>query len=192
MIEKEEGMKDESTFMEKARQGDREAFKELIKFYQQKVYCLAYSILHNREDAQDVVQETFVRIHKKIHLYRRGNNFQAWLFRITKNICLDYYRKNKKNRQHREQDFSLNEKIVAGGNCSVDEKSAELKKIVSSCLEKLSPRQRLVFAMKHFNGFCFQEIAQTLGIAQGTVKSLHFKALQNLRVLLKPYLGREL
>ncbi|MFW6161000.1 MAG: RNA polymerase sigma factor, partial [Acidobacteriota bacterium] len=179
MNEKGIGIEDESTFVEKAKQGDRDAFMELIKFYQQKVYRLAYSILQNREDVLDVVQETLVRVHEKIHLYRRGNNFQAWIFQITKNLCVDHYRKNIRKRQQLEADFSLNEDKLAGGNSSDDKRSTEIKKIFSSCLEKLSPRQRLVFAMKHFNGFCFQEIAQTLGIAQGTVKSLHFKALQN-------------
>ncbi|MBN2408361.1 MAG: sigma-70 family RNA polymerase sigma factor, partial [Candidatus Aminicenantes bacterium] len=79
--------------LDRAREGDRQAFKEIVSLYQQKVFLLAYSILRNREDALDVVQETFMRLYQRFDAYEREGNFQAWLLQIAKNLSIDYFRK---------------------------------------------------------------------------------------------------
>ncbi|NOR15163.1 MAG: sigma-70 family RNA polymerase sigma factor, partial [Candidatus Aminicenantes bacterium] len=80
--------------VEKIRSDDREAFKTLTSLYQKKVYLLAYSFFRNRDDALDIVQETFLRLYQKADMYKEGHSFQNWLLQIAKNLCIDYYRKH--------------------------------------------------------------------------------------------------
>jgi len=172
--------------LEKAREGDRAAFKTVVSLYQQRVFLLAYSILRHREDAMDIVQETFLRLYLKLESFEREKSFQAWLFRITKNLCIDYYRKNYSRRNGLQSVRRIKEMNVVADDGPDNPASSDLRQVFSRSLEKLGDRQRLVFVMKHYNGLQYQEIAQVLKISVGTVKSLHFKAVQNLRRLLGP------
>ena len=175
--------------LEKARSGDRQAFKALIVLHQQKVYLLAYSLLRNREDATDIVQETFIRLFEKLEACDPRKNFQGWLLQITKNLCIDYYRKNYGRRRESESGRSLEEINPAAPPGDSSPAGFDLRQAFSRALDRLGERQRLVFVMKHYNGLDYREIAQILDISIGTVKSLHFKAVRNLRVLLSPQLG---
>jgi RNA polymerase sigma-70 factor (ECF subfamily) len=181
---------DINDLVERIKKGDREAFMTVTRHYQRKVFLLAYSYLRNKEDALDVVQETFLRLHQKAHLFRKGRNFQNWLLQMAKNICIDTYRKHhSKDREFRSK-RSIEEIDPSFNHGSHDHSSSDLKEIFSGCLEKLSDKQRMIFVMKHYNHLQYSEIAQILDIALGTVKSLHFKAVRNLRTLMSPYLGR--
>jgi len=180
---------DISSLVEKIKSGDREAFMTVISLYQKRIFLLAFSFFHNREDAMDIVQDTFLRLHQKIHSFRSGENFQNWLFQIAKNLCIDYYRKNYSKRK----EWGI-EKDVDKINSSLQSKhdsnlSSDLREIFSQCIKKLAEKQRMVFVLKHYNQLKYKEIAQVMKIAPGTAKSLHFKAIQNLRGLVSPYLG---
>ncbi|MEA2006224.1 MAG: RNA polymerase sigma factor [Acidobacteriota bacterium] len=176
------------TLVEKIKEGDREAFMAVTHLYQKKVYMLAYSYFQNTEDAMDIVQETFLRLYQKVNLFKKEKNFQNWLLQIAKNLCIDHYRKNYK----RNKEWGWKEDIDEAHLIDYKEldchRSKDLKLIISICLKKLPERQRMVFLMKHYNNLHYREIAQIMKIALGTVKSLHFKAAQNLRVLMSPYL----
>lgn len=177
--------------LEKAGEGDRQAFKGIVLLHQQKVFLLAYSILRNREDALDVVQETFMRLYQKLDAYERERNFQAWLLQIAKNLSIDYYRKHHGKRREIESDRRVEELQLAADDHRSNPESSELRQVISRNLERLGERQRLIFVMKHFNGLEYREIAQVLGISVGTVKSLHFKAVRNLKNWLSPQLGMQ-
>jgi RNA polymerase sigma-70 factor (ECF subfamily) len=184
--------KDEiAILIEKAGAGDRPAFKSIVTTYQQKIFLLAFSFLRNREDAQDVVQETFMRLYQKLEVYDREKDFQSWLLQIAKNLCIDYYRKNISKRRAMESNASLDGLNLAAPRGESDPEDADLREVFSRGLARLGERQRLVFVMKHYNGLDYREIAQVMSISLGTVKSLHFKAVQNLRSLLSPQLGLE-
>ena len=182
---------DVQVLLEKARQGDRAAFKAIVSLYQQKVFLLAYSVLRNREDALEIVQETFLRVYLKLGSYDKERSFQAWLLRIAKNLCIDYYRKNYSQRSELESARSVEEMNIAAADGSGNPASSDLRQVLSRSLERLADRQRLIFVMKQYNGLQYQEIAQVLKISVGTAKSLHFKAVQNLRRLLGPHLRLE-
>jgi len=154
---------------ERAKQGDREAFMTITNLFQKNVFQLAYSFFQDREDALDIVQETFLRLYRKLDYYEKGESFKSWILQITKNLCIDRYRKNHKK-----------------------EADMDIKRIVENCLKQLPERQRMIFVMKHYNELKYTEIAETLGIAVGTAKSLNFKAVNKLRELMNPYLGRQL
>jgi RNA polymerase sigma-70 factor (ECF subfamily) len=174
-----------------AATGDREAFKTIVSLHQQQVFLLAYSVLRNREDALDIVQETFMRLYQKFDVYEKEGNFRAWLLQIAKNLCIDYYRKHYARRRELESEKPLDEMVLASSDSGADSTSSDMGRAVSRSLEQLGDRQRLVFVMKHYNGLDYREIAEILNIRLGTVKSLHFKAVRNLRRLLGPQLGME-
>jgi RNA polymerase sigma-70 factor (ECF subfamily) len=175
--------------LESIKRGDREAFMELTRLYQKRIFLLAFSFFHNREDAMDIVQETFLRLYQKLHSFREGKNFQNWIFQIAKNLCIDHYRKNHSKRKAWATDKSVEEMSLSSQNGHDPNRASDLKEIFSRCLERLAEKQRMVFVLKHYNQLKYKEIAQVLNISQGTVKSLHFKAVRNLRGIISPYLG---
>lgn len=178
-----------ASLLERIQKGDREAFMTIIRLYQQKVFVMAYSILRNREDALDAVQETFLRLYQKAGLYKPGNSFQGWLLQMAKNISIDSYRKHQKKRQEWETSKPLEEIPVGVEDGASDSAASDLRSAFSRSVEKLAERQKMVFVMRHYNELQFNEISETMRISVGTAKSLHFKAVRNLRKWLAPELG---
>ena len=175
--------------VERIKDGDREAFMTVTSLYQKKVFLLAFSFFRNREDALDIVQETFLRFYQKAQLFQKGKNFQNWLLQIAKNLCIDHYRKH----HNKQSEYGSGEDVENMAHPQDNEsafKSVDLKLIFSRSLKKLTEKQRMIFIMKQYNQLKYTEIAQILDISVGTVKSLHFKAVQNMRVAVAPYLGR--
>jgi RNA polymerase sigma-70 factor (ECF subfamily) len=178
-----------AALIDRVKAGDREAFMNVTNLYQKKVFLLAYSFFNNRDDALDIVQETFLRFFQKAHMFKKGRNFQSWLLQIAKNLCIDHYRKHHSKNHLFETERDVEDINPGPENSLTKNESVELRDAFSRCLVKLTEKQRLIFVLKHYNQLEYKEIAQVLNIASGTVKSLHFKAVQNLRVLIKPYLG---
>ena len=170
------------------RRGDREAFLTIIRLYQKKVFQMAYGFFGNRDDALDIVQETFLRVHEKASLFQEGHGLQNWVLQVAKNICVDYYRKNYRRRKELESSQSLDEMNLAAESGPHPAENSDLQRILGLCINKLAQRQRLIFVMRHYQELRNEEIAQALNISLGTVKSLHFKAIRNLRSMLAPYL----
>ena len=160
----------------------------LTRLYQKKVFVLTYSFFRNKEDALDLLQETFLRLFQKIHTYQQGRNFEGWLLQIAKNLCIDHYRKTASKRRALETDKPVDELNVPDTRGQETCVNSDFKEILTRCVDKLAERQRMIFIMRHYNQMKNEEIAQVLNISPGTVKSLHFKAIQNLRALVSPYL----
>lgn len=177
--------------IEKIKNGDREAFVTMTRLYQRKVFALAYSFFRNKEDALDIVQETFLRVYQKIEQFKKGRNFQNWLLQITKNLCIDFYRKRQNKDHYLNEGMDISELNVRDPQAEETHNASDINRILSNCIKRLSEKQRMVFVMKQYNQLEYSEIAQILNVATGTVKSLHFKATQNLRTLASPYLGSQ-
>jgi len=178
-----------ASLLERIQAGDREAFMTVIRLYQQKVFVMAFSILRDREDALDAVQETFLKLYQKAGLYKPGNSFQGWLLQMAKNVSIDSYRKNRKKRREWETTTPLDDIPVAVEDRAGDSAHSDLRIAFSRSVETLAERQRMVFVMRHYNELPFNEISAAMRISVGTAKSLHFKAVQNLRKRLSPVLG---
>jgi len=191
-VKREVEHEDVYTLVDKIKEGDREAFMTLTSLYQKKVFLLAFSFFRNKEDALDIVQETFLRLYEKVKMFQRGKNFQNWLLQIAKNLCIDYYRKNYSKNKEWDRNKPIEEMNLPVQNSYDPLSSSDLREIISTCLKKLAEKQRMIFVMRHYNQLKYREIAQILDISLGTAKSLHFKAVQNLRGLMAPYLGRQL
>lgn len=178
-----------ASLLERIQGGDREAFMAVIRLYQQKVFVMAYSVLRNREDALDAVQETFLRLYQRAGLYKPGSSFQAWILQMAKNISIDSYRKHRKKKLEWETSRPLDEIPIASEDRAVDSADSDLRRAFARSVETLAERQRLVFIMRHYNELQFNEISEAMRISVGTAKSLHFKAVRNLRKRLAPVLG---
>ena len=177
---------------ERAKNGDREAFVAITRQYQKSVFQLSYSFFQNREDALDIVQETFLKIYQKIHYYEAGRSFKNWILQVAKNLCIDRYRKNHKKHDQKALGGDEIEEVHLTDEKGTERNSdTDIKIIMAKCLKQLPERQRMIFVMKHYNELKYKDIAETLGIAVGTVKSLNFKAVNKLRNLINPYLGRQ-
>jgi RNA polymerase sigma-70 factor (ECF subfamily) len=105
---------------------------------------------------------------------------------IAKNLCIDYYRKNYSRAKEFQSDKDVEEVHVPAQKDKNSQSYSDLKRVFGECLDRLTEKQRLIFVMKHYNNLEYKEIAQILRISVGTVKSLHFKAVQNLRALMTP------
>jgi len=178
-----------AALVDRVRAGDRDAFLTIVQTYQQKVFAMAYAMLRNREDALDVVQETFFRLHQKIGTYRPESGFQPWLLQIARHLAIDYYRKHLQDDRAHASHLSLEDARVATESNPAAERSVDLRQVLSRGVGRLAERQQRVFVLRHYEELQFHEIAEALDISVGTAKSLHFKAVQNLTKWLTPYLG---
>ncbi len=191
-VEREAGAAEIAALLEKVQAGDREAFMTVTRLYQRKVFVMAYSILRDREDALDAVQETFLRLYQRAALYKPGRSFQGWLLQIAKNISIDHYRRNRKKRREWEVAAPVDAlPLAAPPGREGDSTAADLRRAFARSVDALAERQKMVFIMRHYNELQFHEISEAMKISVGTAKSLHFKAVQNLRKRLAPVLGIE-
>lgn len=173
--------------VDRIKNGDREAFMKIVAAYQQKIFVLAYSLVRNREDALDLVQEVFLRLYEKVQSYRPGESFQAWLMQIARNLSIDFLRRSKTRKRDSLDGLDLDRADLAADREDPDR--FQTGELIRRAVLALPEKQRLVFILHHFDELKYEEIAERLGIALGTVKSLHFKAIQNLRKALSPSLG---
>jgi RNA polymerase sigma-70 factor (ECF subfamily) len=178
-----------AALIDRVRTGDHDAFLAIVQTYQQKVFAMAYAMLRNREDALDVVQETFFRLHQKIGTYRPGSGFQAWLLQIARHLAIDYYRKHLQDDRAHASGLSPEEAPAAADPRPDAEKAVDLRQVLSRGVGRLAERQQRVFVLRHYEELQFHEIAEDMGISVGTAKSLHFKAVQNLKKWLTPFMG---
>jgi RNA polymerase sigma-70 factor (ECF subfamily) len=175
--------------------GDAKAFQELVERHKKKVYYLAYDITGDHHEAEDVSQEVFVKVFRSLNTFRRDAKMSSWLYKITVNASLDSLRK-KPSRP--DVPIDILEKVDVGdnplgGRTDLDpERRAEsllLQRHISKALQKVSPKERSVFVMRHYNDLKIREIAEVLNISTGTVKALLFRAIKKLRKELSIYRG---
>jgi RNA polymerase sigma-70 factor (ECF subfamily) len=182
---------DENVIVDQIRSGQVQAFQELVDQYKKKVYYLAYDMMGNHEDAEDVSQEVFLRAFRFMKDFRGDAKLSSWLYRITHNVCIDQRRKKPL------AIISLNPDPELGvAEMEIEDKSSGpqetlqarmLQKDIQKALDVLTPRERSVFVMRHYNDMMVREIAEILKISDGTVKSLLFRAVRRLRKALAPY-----
>lgn len=163
--------------------GDDAAFDELVRRYQGRVYAVAYRITVNREDALDVAQETLLKAYRKIGTWQPTRGFLPWLMRLTTNQAIDHLRRQ---RRHRHEPFEDALRDDAPGEPAPQETEREVRANeidgrIHAALVVLSPTQRAVFAMRHYEGLALADIAEALGCTVGSVKVHLFRALKKLQ-----------
>ncbi|UCE41319.1 MAG: RNA polymerase sigma factor [Candidatus Aminicenantes bacterium] len=181
----------ERAIVQSAQQGNTEAFRMLFEQNRKRIFALAYQYTKNKEDAEDILQETFIKTYNYLDKYKIENDtsFSSWIYRIGINCSIDYLRKKK----HKKEDFSDWDKWekTIGSNHSNPEHTIGLEQLrekISNLVAKLSPRQRMVFILKHYQQFSIKEIAEYLDCSEGSVKKQLFRAVSAIRSPLKKYL----
>ena len=193
-------LKDEELVV-RAQENDREAMEEFVSRYQQKAYAIAYQMCSgDREEAQDLTQEAFLRVFRNIGTFRGNSSFSTWFYRIVVNTCLDGRRRRRRRDRvfsfwrprQREEEPSKGEigeqpDMVAENDPLAALTGRELALEIRKALTSLPERQRMIFQLKVFQGMSIREIAQVMGTAEGTVKSHLFRATHFLRAALKDW-----
>lgn len=183
-------LKEEKELIKKVKNGNKFAFNTLVKNYQQKIYHLARRIVMNHEDADEVVQETFIKAYINISKYSEEYKFYTWLYRIAVNTSLTLLKKKKYRGVSLEK---LTEdghfQPTSGDDTQQSSRNSELKKLVKEALKSLSPQLRTVFILRTWEEMSYKEIAQTLKISEGTVMSRLNRARDKLRKILKKTVG---
>jgi RNA polymerase sigma-70 factor (ECF subfamily) len=177
-------IQEENELIRLVQQGNHQAFTELITLYQQKVFKLAFGFFQDRDDAMEIVQETFLRVYEKIDRFNRSNKqtaFQNWVFRIAYNLCIDFYRKFKKQKTDEKELYEFyesQERETTNPEDQIDR--VHFRHTIKKCMMQLSKRQQMVFLLKHYSNLKHQEISGILNLSVGTVKSLYHRAVKNL------------
>jgi len=184
---------DEAALIRAAQGGDQDAFEQLVRGYDQGVLRLAYRLLRSTEDAYDVYQEAFLRVHRNLHQFRFDCSFQTWLYRIVTNLCLDGLRKRKVRKEEpttvvtsdgpRDR-MAIVEDEAAGNDPQRKLLSAELRERIDKALGDLTPRERMVFEMRHYDGMRLRAIGEALGTTEEAAKNCLFRATQKMRTAL--------
>ena len=177
-----------------AQKGDQSAFEELVYRYDRNVLSITIKYANNEDDAKDLYQEVFIRVYRGIRNFKFQSEFSTWLFRITTNVCLTYKSRSKEhlkvsidNDFDDENEFSTIKELVYDGSSPEEIVSgANLGDIVNAAVESLSPKQKMTFILKHYEGYKIREIAEMLNCKEGTVKKYLFDAIKNLREKLSP------
>jgi len=175
----------------RARAGDSDAFRLLVEQHSRLVFRVAYRMTGNEHDADDVVQETFLRAYKQLGRFEERANFGTWLHRIAVNCALDLLR--SRGRLDRHYGGDPEEAEMMGAISSSDPQqdrlllSAELRSHVTAAMEKLSGNERTAFVLRHFEGMPVEEIGKTLGIQVNAAKHTIFRAVRKLRESLEPF-----
>ena len=186
---------DDHALVRDAQVGDRLAFEELVRRYDREVLRLALNLVHRSEDARDIYQESFLRVYRNLHRFRFECSFYTWLYRIVTNVALDHLRRRSSRREDQapvseefdgtSRDFfdrqpesnaaSNPERVVLG---------QELGQRIQEAIDRLSPRERVVFELKHYQGLKLRVIGEMLGTSEETVKNSLFRATRKLRASL--------
>jgi RNA polymerase sigma-70 factor, ECF subfamily len=173
----------------RARQGDSEAFRALVERHSQRVFRLAFRMTGNEQDAEDVVQESFLRAYRQLGRFESRANFGTWLYRIVANCSVDLMRaRQARHDQVRAEPLEPVAQTSAVGGPDPERlaTSAEIKRRVQQALGALSPLERAAFTLRHYEGRSIDEIGRTLGLGTSAAKHSVFRAVKKLRVALQP------
>ena len=176
----------ELTIIRRVQHGDVNAFELLVAAYEKNVFNVALQMLGNREDAQDMTQEAFLKAYNSLSSFRGDSKFSSWLYRIVSNVCLDF-----KRRQGRRPSSSLTVEDDEGETLELDiadeSQSPEAllerkltREAVRRGLQELPDEQRQILLLREIQGMSYEEIGEAMGLEEGTVKSRNFRARKKL------------
>ena len=180
----------ETELIRRVRSGDQEAFAELVSLYRDRIHRLVYGLLRDRDEAEDVTQEVFIKAFYRISSYKGQSAFYTWLYRVAVNAATDWRKKWWKRKG-----LSLSESPT-GPEGIPDERARperlahgrELGQYLEESLKRLPEKYRTILVLREFEGLSYQEIARVLKLRKGTVESRLFRARERLKSLMEPYM----
>ncbi len=182
---------DDTMLVREAQRGSRTAFEELVRHYDQAVLRLALHLTGSEHEAQDIYQEAFLKAYKNIGRFRFECSFYTWIYRIVTNLCLDGIRKKQVRKEDAPvamdsegEQYDVLAQVAdgrAGANPERDLMRRELGGKITKALDKLTPRERMVFELKHYHGLKLRTVGEVLNTTEETAKNTLFRATQKLR-----------
>jgi RNA polymerase sigma-70 factor (ECF subfamily) len=184
----------------RCQKGDNEAFRTLVEKYHKKAYSIALGMVHNPEDAMDITQEAFIKVHKYIDNFKGSSSFYTWLYRIVINLCIDFLR-----REGKYSNVGYDDTLPHGSDPTAESTLShtsdevlnpgqelgrkEVGEKILAAIEHLSANHRAVIVMREVEGLSYREMAKILGCSQGTIMSRLHHARFKLRKMLKDYMN---
>jgi RNA polymerase sigma-70 factor, ECF subfamily len=190
---------DDQHLIARAQAGERAAFETLVHRYDRDVLRLILNVLRSPEEARDVYQDAFLKIYRNLHRFRLESSFYTWIYRIVTNTCLDHLRKRRCRPEDQAPEvaigsrdegqsvdfFDRQQELRAEGNPEQRVLGEEIGQHIETALASLSPRERMIFEMKHHEGLKLRVIGEALGTSEETVKNSLFRATRKLRAQLQ-------
>jgi RNA polymerase sigma-70 factor (ECF subfamily) len=184
----------EAALIRAAQQRDHDAFEQLVRLHDRSVLRLAMNLLRSEEDARDAYQEAFLRVYRRLDSFNFQSSFHTWLYRIVTNVCLDMLRRKSVRKEQTVKDapegnaLDLIERAPDGRAGSDPDRVLAGRQLAASigvAMRDLSPKERMVFEMKHFEGLRLRVIGEMLSISEEAAKNCLFRATRKLRGALK-------
>lgn len=188
---------DDTALVARARAGDEDAFRELVEAHGRDLFRLAYRMTGDRESAEDVVQESFLKAYKSLRRFDLKSRFSTWLYRIAANSATDLLRRRERCGERRRREAGADAGDPFGALESVEPGplrlavSAEIERRVERGLARLTPLERTAFVLRHFEQRSIAEIGRVLGSRTNATKQAVFRAVQKLREDLAPLVEEE-
>lgn len=194
-IENQSLAQDEKALVRRCLTGHEGAFEELVERFQNMVYNVAYRFLGGREEAEDLTQEVFLKVYYALKTFRRASSLKTWIYRITTNMSLNRLKKLRRRFHHRQvsldaplaQELPPLSEAIADGSPGPDSgvRSSQIQKRLQKALDELSDEQKAVVILRDIEGLSYEEIADSLGINIGTVKSRLARGRSNVQEKLR-------
>jgi RNA polymerase sigma-70 factor, ECF subfamily len=189
---------EDAALIARAQGGERAAFDALVRRYDRDVLRLILRVVHSQEQASDLYQEAFLRIYRNLHRFRLESSFYTWIYRIVTNVCLDHLRRRRSRPEDQapaiEADTSRTQLMDFFDNRPDPQVNPEQRLLgreigehIDAALEQLSPRERMIFEMRHYQGLKLRAIGEALGTSEETVKNSLFRATKKLRLQLQEF-----
>jgi RNA polymerase sigma-70 factor (ECF subfamily) len=161
------------SLIERCLAGDQQAWETIVQRYWRKVFNVAYKFVGRHDEAEDLTQEIFLKIFRALHTFDRRANFQTWLVSISRNLCIDHYRSVRKERETiaRDVDPATLSPVARGRGPHGELESTDLRQLIRRALAELPSTLREAVVLRDLQEFSYQEIADRLGLPEGTVKS---------------------
>ena len=168
---------DEKSLVERCRKGEDEAWRELVETFGQKIYSVAYHFTLKREDAEELAQEIFLKIFENLHRYDGSFPLVAWIVSLSRNLCIDRYRRRKREKSFRfVSDDAVAPMLTSRDDPAAEALKKERTKILFSALAEIPEDLAEILVLRDLDGLAYEEIGQALALPDGTVKSRLFRA----------------
>jgi RNA polymerase sigma-70 factor (ECF subfamily) len=187
----------EGSLVREAQGGNQAAFTQLVRTHDESVLRLAFRITGSQSDAQDIYQEVFLKVYKKLDRFRFECSFSTWISRIVTNTCLDHLRKSRNRRENDTIKVGIEGAEYDRLNQVMDDRPAhnpekellrgELGASILCALRRLTPHERMVFNLRHFQGMTLRAVSEILNTSEGSVKTSLVRATRKLRLHLAKY-----
>ena len=182
-------MYEDNELVSRFQKGEEGCFDELVRKYQNKIYSLAYRMVHNSEDAWDLAQDTFIRAYKGLSKFKKKSAFYTWLYQICVNLCINFSKKSARQRNYNYEkiDEAMIMQSPTHKTPETDLRQKNLQTALQAAIKELPEQQKAVFLLRQYDGLKNDEIAEVVGCSTGAVKAHYFHAVRKLRGLLQEW-----